>query len=128
MNNEQLLFMFVQLAEKNCPPFRHPIIGHAHIKPDIILSIIHLAQEGKVCLPSMSILFFFAEMKLYLVLMTGASRSQTSELNVGVTYSRQEAIVNGKMRTPSSICSIANHDVKRNIDEDHYKRTQSKMS
>lgn len=60
MNNDRLLFMFVQIAEK-IPLFRHTIIGHAHIKPDIILSLIHLAQEGKVSsLPSRcpSYLFF----------------------------------------------------------------------
>jgi hypothetical protein len=93
MNNDQLLFMFVHIGEKNFFFFRHTIIGHAHIKPDIILSVIHLAQEGKVFFSSFYVHpIFFSEIKVYMVMMTGASRSQTSELYMGVKHSRQEAI------------------------------------
>lgn len=54
--------------QKEISLFRHTIIRHAHLKPDIILSLIHLAQEGEVLLslarslarafPSMSILSY----------------------------------------------------------------------
>jgi hypothetical protein len=89
MNNDQRLFMFLKIAEQFS--FPHTIIGHAHIKPDIILSVIHLAQEGKVFLLCPSYLFC-SEIEVHLLMMTGASRSQTSELYVGVTYSLQGAI------------------------------------
>jgi hypothetical protein len=91
MNNDQRLFMFLKIAEQFS--FPHTIIGHAHIKPDIILSVIHLAQEGKgfssLLCPSY---LFWSEIEVHLLMMTGASRSQTSELYVGVTYSLQGAI------------------------------------
>jgi len=58
--------MFVQVAEK-ISSFRHTIIGHAHSKPDIILSVIHLAQEGKVFLSSSYVHpIFFSEIKVYI--------------------------------------------------------------
>src|SRR5690348_15932742 len=94
MNNDQLLFMFVQIGEQ-IPLFQHTIIGHAHIKPDIILSVIHLAQEGKVFFPLFLLCpsyLYFSEIKVHILMMTGASRSQTSELYMGVTHSRREAI------------------------------------
>jgi len=91
MNNDQRLFMFLEIAEQFS--FPHTIIGHAHIKPDIILSVIHLAQEGKVFFSSFYVHpIFFSEIKVYILMMTGASLSQTSELYMGVTHTRQEAI------------------------------------
>jgi hypothetical protein len=55
----------------------------------LFLSLIHLAQEGKVLSPLDVHPIFFSEIKvyIYIVMMTGASRSQTSELYIGVKHS-----------------------------------------
>ena len=80
--------------QKEISLFRHTIIRHAHLNPDIILSLIHLAQEGEVFLPLTRARVSFnvhpilsSEMKVQKLMMTGASHSQTSELYMGVTYS-----------------------------------------
>lgn len=54
--------------QKEISLFRHTIIRHAHLKPDIILSLIHLAQEGEVLLPLARSRARFLQCPSYLIL------------------------------------------------------------